>query len=128
MLEQPVGFLNITVNIRMTVFRLKDGSLLVKDPIAPTAECLSMLSSLGGEVSHIVLGSTAIEHKFFARAFVDYFQQATFYACPGVFSYVPGPWGADLAPSGLGLFVDAIRWLQPPNPISKDNARPWVQR
>jgi hypothetical protein len=27
--EQPIGFLNISVNIRMTVVRLRDGSLLV---------------------------------------------------------------------------------------------------
>ena len=36
MFEQPIGFLNITVNIRMTVVRLKDGDLLVYNPIAPT--------------------------------------------------------------------------------------------
>ena len=28
-MEQPIGFLNISVNIRMTVLRLADGSLLV---------------------------------------------------------------------------------------------------
>jgi len=96
--EQPIGFLNISVNIRMTVVRLRDGSLLVpprscaaalrlwkirrsvrgprapvprrrrpnawprrftlyalhggaagqvKDPVAPTGECLAQLRALG---------------------------------------------------------------------------------
>ena len=62
MFEQPIGFLNITVNIRMTVVKLADGGLLVYNPIAPTGECLRELEALG-VVRHIVLGSTALEHK-----------------------------------------------------------------
>ena len=55
-----------------------------------------------------MLGSTAIEHKFFARSFVDAFPAASFYACPGVFNYVPF-FSPNLAPAGLGLLVDVIR-------------------
>jgi len=106
MLEQAIGFLNISVNIRMTAVRLEDGSILVHNPIAPTGECLDMVRSLG-DVKHIVLGSTALEHKFFCRSFVDKFPQASFYACPGVFNYVPGL--TNLMPAGLGLFVDLVR-------------------
>mmetsp|Transcript_6062 Transcript_6062/g.15443 ORF Transcript_6062/g.15443 Transcript_6062/m.15443 type:complete len:481 (-) Transcript_6062:1120-2562(-) len=104
--EQPIGFLNITVNIRMTVVRLKDGSLFVHNPIAPTGECVERLRELG-EVKHIVLGATAIEHKFFCRSFIEAFPEASLYVCPGVFNYVPGR--ADFAPPGLGLFVDLLK-------------------
>eukprot|EP00290_Baffinella_frigidus_P031683 CAMPEP_0180270210 /NCGR_PEP_ID=MMETSP0988-20121125/3065_1 /TAXON_ID=697907 /ORGANISM="non described non described, Strain CCMP2293" /LENGTH=344 /DNA_ID=CAMNT_0022241149 /DNA_START=40 /DNA_END=1074 /DNA_ORIENTATION=- len=90
----------------MTVLRLADGSLMVKDPIAPTGECLAMLKSLG-EVRHIVLGSTALEHKVFCRAFVDKFPEASFYAPPGLFNYLPGY--SDFTPRGLGLLVDLVR-------------------
>ena len=55
MFEQPIGFLNITVNIRMTVVKLADGGLLVYNPIAPTGECLRELEALG-VVRHVVLG------------------------------------------------------------------------
>jgi hypothetical protein len=94
----------------MTVIRLKDGSLLVHDPIAPTGECIRKLDELG-TVKHIVLGSTAIEHKFFCRAFADKYPAASLYVCPGIFNYVP-PLPADLRPQGLGLFVDLVRPLR----------------
>jgi len=110
MFEQPIGFLNITVNIRMTVIKLRDGSLLVHDPIAPTGECLRQLRALG-DVRHIVLGTTALEHKFFCRAFADSFPDASLYVCPGVFNYAP-PLPANLRPPGLGLFVDLVRPLR----------------
>jgi len=106
MFEQPIGFLNITVNIRMSVVRLKCGGLLVYNPIAPTGECLRKLTELG-EVKHIVLGSTALEHKVFCRSFADKFPDASLYVPPGIFNLVPGR--VDLAPPGLGLFVDLVR-------------------
>ena len=102
----------------MTVIKLKDGSLLVHDPIAPTGECIRLLSELG-TVAHIVLGSTALEHKFFCRAFADKFPSASLYVCPGVFNYFP-PFAANLRPPGLGLFVDLIR---PPSPPPACRAR-----
>ena len=108
MFEQPIGFLNITVNIRMTVVKLKDSSLLVYNPIAPTGQCLWELEKLG-RVSHIVLGSTALEHKIFCRSFADKFPDASIYVPPGIFNFIPGR--VDLAPRGLGLFVDLIRPL-----------------
>ena len=48
----------------MTVIKLRDDSLLVHDPVAPTGECLRALARLG-VVRHVVLASTAIEHKFY---------------------------------------------------------------
>ena len=50
------------IQIRMTVARLPDGSLLLASPVAPTPECLRLLASLGGAVRHIVLPSAAPEH------------------------------------------------------------------
>jgi hypothetical protein len=106
---QPIGFLNITVNIRMTVIKLRDDSLLVYNPIAPTGECLRELERLG-PVRHIVLGSTALEHKVFCRAFADKFPDASIYVPPGIFNLIPGR--VDLSPPGLGLFVDLLRPLK----------------
>jgi len=60
-----------------------------------------------GVVRHIVLGSTALEHKVFCRAFADCFPEASLYVPPGIFNLVPGR--VDLSPPGLGLFVDLIR-------------------
>jgi len=106
---QPIGFLNITVNIRMTVIKLRDDSLLVYNPIAPTGECLRELERLG-PVRHIVLGSTALEHKVFCRSFADKFPDASIYVPPGIFNLIPGR--VDLSPPGLGLFVDLLRPLK----------------
>lgn len=63
--EQPQGlaFSNVQVNVRMTVTKLSDGSLLVYNPIAPTQECMDLLAELDADVKYIVLGSAAYEHK-----------------------------------------------------------------
>lgn len=75
--EQEQRLSSITANVRSTVFRLKDNSLLVYNPIAPTDEWISQLSSLGGDrISHIVLGSTAYEHKIFVGPFARKFPEA----------------------------------------------------
>lgn len=50
------------IQLRMTVARLPDGSLLLVSPLAPTEELLRLLGSLGGRVSHIVLPSSSPEH------------------------------------------------------------------
>lgn len=51
------------VNIRMTVVRLRDGSLFVHAPVAPTEECLRLLRELDAPVKYIVLPTSAVEHK-----------------------------------------------------------------
>ena len=55
------------MNIRMTVLKLRDGSLFVYGPVAPTRECLRLLRELNAPVKYIVLPTSAVEHK--ARAF-----------------------------------------------------------
>jgi hypothetical protein len=61
--EQSQGVLDVLVNIRMTVVKLRDGSLFVHAPVAPTAECLSLLRGLGAPVRYVVLPTSAVEHK-----------------------------------------------------------------
>ncbi len=55
-------FAKFDIQLRMVAARLPDGSLLLVSPVAPTAEALSLLSGLGGRVSHIVLPSSSPEH------------------------------------------------------------------
>lgn len=61
--EQSLGVLDVLVNVRMTVLRLRDGSLFVHAPIAPTPECLRLLRELDAPVRYIVLPTSAVEHK-----------------------------------------------------------------
>lgn len=99
LLEQAQTFVNVSVNIRSTVIRLKNGDLFVHAPIAPTAECISLLKELG-TVKYIVLPVTAIEHKTFMSSFVKKFPDAQVYVAPGQFS-----WPVDLP---LGFRVDGV--------------------
>lgn len=61
-LEQCFGVLDVVVNVRMTLVKLSDGTLLAYAPVAPTRECRRLVDQLG-PVSHIVLPTTAVEHK-----------------------------------------------------------------
>ena len=67
--EQLLGTLNVIVNQRMTVVVVGEGEekgLFVHAPIAPTPECLRLMAELEerfGPVKHIVLPTTAVEHK-----------------------------------------------------------------
>ena len=69
---QVQGLIYVHVPVRMSVVRLDDGGLFVYAPIAPTAECLTLLSELeaeAGPVRHILLPTLALEHKLFAAPF-----------------------------------------------------------
>jgi hypothetical protein len=90
--KQGIGFgLGVSTNVRMTVIRLKkDGSLFVKDPIAPTEECLNLMRETFGAdyvVSSIVLGTTMYEHKIFVPAFARKHKNAKVFVVPGQFSF-----------------------------------------
>lgn len=61
--EQSQGVLDVLVNVRMTVVKMRDGGLFVHAPVAPTRECLSLLRELGAPVRYIVLPTSAVEHK-----------------------------------------------------------------
>ena len=70
--EQVQGVIYVHVPVRMTVVKLDAGGLFVYAPVAPTAECLKLLSEVEAEhgpVRHILLPTLALEHKDFAGAF-----------------------------------------------------------
>ena len=55
------------VNTRMTVLKLRDGSLFVYAPVAPTRECLRLVRELDAPVKYVVLPTSAVEHKVSRR-------------------------------------------------------------
>ena len=109
--EQEHGFANVSVNIRMTVVRLSDGGLWVHAPVAPTAQCVEMVKTLG-EVKHIVLPTTGLEHKTFMGPFVKAFPQAKAYVAPGQWS-----WPIDVP---LGFEAEVLRDMDPAVPWAKE--------
>lgn len=72
------------IRLRMTVARLPDSSLLLVSPVAPTPECLRLLGTLGGDVRHIVLPSSAPEHWFYGPKLSAAFPAATVWTVPGL--------------------------------------------
>jgi len=97
--EQGIGLgLGVSNIIRSTVVRLRSGGLWVHNPVAPTAECVRLLGSLGGAVEHIVLGTTLYEHKVYLGPFTRRFPQAAVYVAPRQFS-----WPLDLPLPLLGV-------------------------
>jgi hypothetical protein len=96
--QQGIGFgLGVSTNVRMTVIKLKDGTLWVKDPIAPTEECIALMKETFGEdyrVSSVVLGTTMYEHKIFLPSFARAHKNARVFVVPGQFSFplqLPNP-------------------------------------
>eukprot|EP00242_Pyramimonas_sp_CCMP2087_P009106 CAMPEP_0198205430 /NCGR_PEP_ID=MMETSP1445-20131203/8967_1 /TAXON_ID=36898 /ORGANISM="Pyramimonas sp., Strain CCMP2087" /LENGTH=357 /DNA_ID=CAMNT_0043877739 /DNA_START=697 /DNA_END=1770 /DNA_ORIENTATION=- len=69
----------------MTVIVLKDGSLFVHAPVAPTIECLRLVDELG-PVKYVVLPTTAVEHKVFFGPFCKRYPASQIYAAPGQWS------------------------------------------
>ena len=77
--DQIQGVVNVNVPVRQTVIKLADGGLWVHNPVAPTAECISMVQALEakhGAVRHIVLGTLGLEHKALAGPFTRCFPLA----------------------------------------------------
>ena len=87
--EQPqsLAFSSVHVNVRMTVTLLSTGGLLVYNPIAPTEECLQLLSELDEPIKYIVLGTAAYEHKIFVGPFSRRFPDADIYITPNQWSF-----------------------------------------
>lgn len=97
--EQPQDLAGITANVRCTVFRTRDNHLVVYNPLAPTEEFLGQIKSLKHKgVAHILLGSTAYEHKIYTPAFSREFPDAKVWAVPDQWS-----WPLDLPPPLLGI-------------------------
>ncbi len=115
--EQLLRFQNVSATVRMNVQKLRNGKLWVVAPVAPTGECLSLLKDIG-EVEHLVLPVTALEHKAFFGPFQSQFPQASVWAAPG--QYGPfGTLGFSPETSTLPFRVDGVlprtnRDKQPP--------------
>ncbi|CAJ1392473.1 unnamed protein product [Effrenium voratum] len=82
-LEQVIAFFTVSANIRMTVVKLEDGKLWVNGPIAATDECLELLDELG-EVAHLVVPGTAVEHQSALGDFARRYPKASVWVAPGV--------------------------------------------
>ena len=81
--KQGIGLgLNVSVNVRMTVIKLRSGGLWVHAPIAPTDECIALLNELNAPVEHIVLPTTLFEHKIFVGPFQRRFPDASVFIAP----------------------------------------------
>jgi len=107
--EQSLGVgvgSTITANSRMVVVRLRSGDLWVLNPLAPTEELVEAVRALGGDVAHVVLGSTQYEHKIFVPAFLRAFSGGKGAARKRPKLYmVPDQWAfpLDFPPEMLGL-------------------------
>ena len=104
----------MSATVRMNVQRLRNGKLWVVAPVAPTGECLSLLKDIG-EVEHLVLPVTALEHKAFFGPFQRQFPSASVWAAPGQY----GPFGT------LGFSPETSHYLSESTgccPSSKDRA------
>lgn len=109
-LEQAFGVLDVLVNIRMTLVKLSDGSLLAYAPIAPTRECRRLVDELG-TVSHILLPTTAVEHKVLFGPFANAYPNAHLWAVPRQWS-----WPINLPLSLIGLFPRKANFLNAKDP------------
>jgi len=87
--EQCIALASVSTNIRMTAVRLRDGSLWVCAPISPTRECLRQLDELG-DVAHLVIPSTALEHKASLGEFTRVYPKASVWVAPGQSSFPIG--------------------------------------
>jgi len=98
--KQGIGLgLNVAVNVRMTVIKMASGGLFVYAPVAPTAECLALLSELDAPVEYIVLPTTLFEHKLFMGPFSRRFPRAQSFVVPGQWS-----WPLNLPSTFFGIF------------------------
>eukprot|EP00931_Biecheleriopsis_adriatica_P104701 TRINITY_DN79338_c0_g1_i1.p1 TRINITY_DN79338_c0_g1~~TRINITY_DN79338_c0_g1_i1.p1 ORF type:complete len:433 (-),score=81.30 TRINITY_DN79338_c0_g1_i1:34-1299(-) len=117
--EQCIALASVSTNIRMTVVKLKDGTLWVSAPISPTRQCLQQLDELG-EVSHLVVPSTALEHKASLAEFASLYKKASIWVSPGQSSFpisVPG-WSKVLGQGPQPPWADELEYkvffVEPP--------------
>ena len=72
-LEQNLSLGPLETPLRCVVVRLKDGTLWVHNPLAPTQEFFALVESCAGDfrgpisVAHVVVSTYALEHKIFAK-------------------------------------------------------------
>ncbi|MBF2067568.1 MAG: DUF4336 domain-containing protein [Calothrix sp. C42_A2020_038] len=89
--DQLQGIFYVVVPVRMTVVKLSEGGLLVYAPVAPTPECIRMITELvqvHGDVKYIILPTiSGLEHKVFVGPFARRFPNASVFVAPGQWSF-----------------------------------------
>ncbi len=90
-LEQLQGIVNVNVPVRsVCMVNGKGEGLTVVNPVAPTPQHLKMIRDLEekhGPVTDIVLTSVALEHKATLGPFAQFFDKATVWIPPGLWSF-----------------------------------------
>jgi len=103
--DQLQGIVNVDVPVRQTVIVLSQeagGGLLIVNPLAPTPECLKFVKTLEnkfGPVRHLLLATSALEHKATFGPFAQNYRDATCWVNPGQWSFpiqVPIEWSGVL--------------------------------
>lgn len=119
-LEQVQGVIYVHVPVRMTIVKTSEG-LLGYSAVAPTEEMLGLLRSLedqeGSRLVHLVLPTTAAEHKLFAVALAQVRSDLHFWIVPDQFAFP-----INLPNELLGFPVGRTTLI--PLPYST-NATPW---
>jgi hypothetical protein len=90
-LEQNIELGPLETTIRCVVVRLRDGSLWVHAPLAPTEEFFEMVEACGdrgrSQVKYVVVPTYALEHKIFTKDALRRWTDAELYAAPGQFTF-----------------------------------------
>ena len=86
-IEQNLELGPLQTPIRCVVVRLKNGSLWVHAPLAPTQEFFELVESCGEKVAHIVVPTYALEHKIFVKDALQRWPDAKLWTSPGQFSF-----------------------------------------
>lgn len=89
-LEQVQGVIYVHVPVRMTLVRTSVG-LVGYSAVAPTEEMLQLLSRVeetaGARLAHLILPTTAVEHKLFAVALAQARSDLEFWIVPDQYAF-----------------------------------------
>jgi Domain of unknown function (DUF4336) len=110
--QQPLKFGPISLTTRMTVIRLRDGSLWIHSPISPTRELLDELQRIGTVV--YVIAPNKSHHLFFLE-FLNAYPSAQAFIAPGLELKRPdlsrfqrlspeAPWSSEIQ----GFFIEGL--------------------
>ena len=123
--EQVQGVIYVHVPVRMTLVRTDAAGLVAYGAVAPTGEMLALLERVERELArcrlaHVILPSTAIEHKLFALAVADKRADCTLWSAPDQFAFP-----LDLPARAIG-FPGGARARDVPRAWAAD-ATPWAR-
>lgn len=124
-LEQNLELGPLQTPVRCTVIRLKDGTLWVHAPLAPTQEFFDLVESCGNgtreTVAHVVVPTYALEHKVFVKDALQRWPNAQLWTSPGQFSF-PFSVSDELI---FGKTVSGVLGSSFSNSYNSQNVPPW---